>query len=74
MEFPNDWENERNKPLKSLISDMLSINPDDRPSAEEVLPRVQAIKKSRRLDKMLIRRRLKLLERMAQRRRLELRR
>jgi hypothetical protein len=34
----------------------------------------KAIKKSRRLDKMLIRRRLKLLERMAQRRRLELRR
>lgn len=38
IEFPNDWENERYKPLKSLISDMMSVNPDDCPSAEEVLP------------------------------------
>lgn len=41
IEFPNDWENERYKPLKSLISDMMSVNPDDCPSAEEVLPWVQ---------------------------------
>ncbi|XP_011001101.1 PREDICTED: probable serine/threonine-protein kinase GCN2 [Populus euphratica] len=40
MEFPDDWENERYRPLKSLLSDMLSESPDDRPSAEEVLPRV----------------------------------
>lgn len=39
-EFPDAWENESYRPLKSLLSDMLSENPDDRPSAEEVLPRV----------------------------------
>ncbi|KAJ6878423.1 serine/threonine-protein kinase GCN2 [Populus alba x Populus x berolinensis] len=40
-EFPDAWKNESYRPLKSLLSDMLAENPDDRPSAEEVLPRVQ---------------------------------
>ncbi|KAG6751091.1 hypothetical protein POTOM_045608 [Populus tomentosa] len=43
IEFPDAWENESYRPLKSLLSDMLSENPDDRPSAKEVLPRVQVI-------------------------------
>ncbi|KAG6751087.1 hypothetical protein POTOM_045604 [Populus tomentosa] len=43
IEFPDAWENESYRPLKSLLSDMLSENPDDRPSTEEVLPRVQVI-------------------------------
>ncbi|KAG6751088.1 hypothetical protein POTOM_045605 [Populus tomentosa] len=34
-------ENEWYKPLKSLIWDMMSVYPDNRPFAEEVLPRVQ---------------------------------
>ncbi|KAL3610540.1 hypothetical protein D5086_001560 [Populus alba] len=41
IEFPDAWENKSYKPLKSLLSNMLSENPDDCSSAEEVLPRVQ---------------------------------
>ncbi|KAH8489986.1 hypothetical protein H0E87_022487 [Populus deltoides] len=37
---PIDAKADSYRPLKSLLSDMLSENPDDRPSAEEVLPRV----------------------------------
>ena len=39
--FPDAWENKSYRPLKCLLSDMLSENPDDRPSTEEVLPRDQ---------------------------------
>ena len=41
IEFPDTRENKTYRPLKCLLSDMLSENPDDRPSAKEVLPRVQ---------------------------------
>ena len=41
IEFPDAWENKSYRPLKCILLDMLSENPDDRPSAEEVQTRVQ---------------------------------
>ncbi|KAG6792274.1 hypothetical protein POTOM_001418 [Populus tomentosa] len=50
IEFPDAWENKSYKPLKSLLSNMLSENPDNRSSAEEVLPRVQDLSPLFKMD------------------------
>ncbi|CAK7356314.1 unnamed protein product [Dovyalis caffra] len=43
MKFPDDWKSDQYDHYKSFISKLLSKNPNDRPSAQEVLLQIQQI-------------------------------